>query len=124
MLHNDGTDTLTPLYIKWESQLPSQNPQVDQVGLYFTASRNPVQIVKNIRFIVPHCIMNNLAAQAVIQCQARASAIRDGQGGTRAGFSPNTSVYLVRIIPPMPYSLALNTDAVIILPTDGVVNDT
>jgi len=64
--------------------------------------------------------MNNLAAQAVIQCQARAYAIRDGQSGTRAGFSPNTSVYH-------------STNAVfscthhrrcIILPTDGVVNDT
>jgi hypothetical protein len=45
--------------------------------------------------------MNNLAAQPVIQCPARASAIRDGQSGTRAGFSPNTSAYLVSTIPPV-----------------------
>jgi hypothetical protein len=46
-------DTLTPLYIKWVSQLPSQNPQVDHVELYFTASSNPVQIVKNTMFHSP-----------------------------------------------------------------------
>jgi len=35
------------------SQLPSQNPQVDHVELYFTASSNPVQIVKNTMFHSP-----------------------------------------------------------------------
>jgi len=57
--------------------------------------------------------MNNLAAQPVIQCPARASAIRDGQSGTRAGFSPNTSAYLVSTIPPVLYTLALNIDALL-----------
>lgn len=64
--------------------------------------------------------MSNLAAQAVIQCQARASAIRNGQSGTRAGFSPNTSVcHSTNAV----YS-CIQHRRCIILPTDGVVNDT
>lgn len=109
LLQNDGMATLTPLYIKWVFKLPSKNPQVDHVRVYFTASRNPVQTVKNTTFRSPR-LYNECSHSTG---QATASAIRDGQSDTRAGFSPNTSVYLVSIISPIFYTLSLITDAVL-----------